>query len=217
MSDQTKKTSKEEIANIYWDQVLTSGSAPQSVYALCKELEVTEGEFYKHFSSIDAIESDFWQTTVTETIEVLEKDEDYAEYGFEQKLLAFYYTYFAHIQKHRSRFVERFPCIGLEGMKRVAKMRTEVLEKAELWIHQGIEEGIVADRKQLNSLYSKALFEQLKVLILFYIKDDSENFQDTDAFIEKTVGLGLQCLSTGVLDSVIDVARFLVRKTPLVK
>lgn len=217
MSDKNKETSKEEIENIYWDRLLTSGSAFPSVYALCKELDITEAEFYKHFNSIDGIESVFWQQTVVETIEVLEKDEDYAEYGFEQKLLAFYYTYFAHIQKHRSRFVERFPCVGLEGMKRTSKMRTAVIENADLWIHQGIEEGVVADRKQLNSLYSKALFEQLKVLILFYVKDDSENFQDTDAFIEKTVGLGVQCLSTGVVDSLIDVARFLVRKTPLVK
>lgn len=218
MAKRTKaELQKQKIEEAYWESILIDGHPPKSVYALCKSLEIPEEDFYPHYSSLDAIESTFWKSTVVETIETLEADKDYAEYTFDQKLLAFFYTYFTHVQKHRSRIVEHFPCMGLEGMRRLSGMRSKFIEYAEKLVQQGIEEGIIADRKQLNQLYSKGLFEHLKGLILFYRKDDSEKFQDTDAFIEKTVGLVVNSLSTGVVDSLIDVARFLVRKTPLGK
>ena len=61
-----------------------------------------EGAFYESYAGFEAIEASYWKRLIEETLEVLEKDEDYAEYPAEQKLLAFFYTFFAHVQKHRS-------------------------------------------------------------------------------------------------------------------
>jgi len=197
MARKTKvQLQKEKIEEAYWDAILVEGKVPETVYGLCKSIEIKEAEFYDHYASLEAIESAFWASGVEETLAILEKDKDVAEYDVNQKLLAFFYTYFAHIQAHRSRFVKHFPCLLQNGLH-----------------CQGLAEGHIADRKGLMKLYPHALFQHFKVIIHYYIKDQSEQFQDTDAFIEKTVKLAIESMGSGVLDSAIDTVRFLLRNS----
>ena len=210
----------DKIEDAYWDSILLEGKVPHSVYALCKSIDLKEVDFYDHYASLDAIEAKYWESTVVETIESIEADTDYAEYGFEQKMLAFYYTYFAHIQGSRSRFVSHFPSLkkcGLHAGAKLQGMESKFNAFIAGILEQGMSEGGVVDRKQLNKIYPKALFEQFRILIQYYCQDHSEKFQDTDAFIEKTVKLGMDAMGSGVLDSAIDVVRFLMRNSPLAK
>lgn len=213
-SAQKKRASRKspDVVSMYWDHLLTHGERPKSVYAFCKDVGIEEAEFYQHASSFESIESKYWQGTVAETIEVLEADEDYSNYDTHQKLLAFCYTYFAHVQKHRSRLVEYFPCREQIMPNNLTGMRSTFVTWADELVHAGIDAGEIADRKKLNSLYGKGLFEQLRFLIEYYRKDTSENFQDTDALVEKSVKFFSESARSGVLDSALDLARFMLRK-----
>lgn len=217
MARKTKvQLQKEKIEEAYWDAILVEGKVPETVYGLCKSIEIKEAEFYDHYASLEAIESAFWASGVEETLAILEKDKDVAEYDVNQKLLAFFYTYFAHIQAHRSRFVKHFPCLlqnGLHCGVKQKSMETAFTSFAKELIQQGLAEGHIADRKGLMKLYPHALFQHFKVIIHYYIKDQSEQFQDTDAFIEKTVKLAIESMGSGVLDSAIDTVRFLLRNS----
>jgi ubiquinone biosynthesis protein COQ9 len=46
-------------------------------------------------------------------------------------------------------------------------------------------------------------------VLRFWVKDDSKNFEQTDALIEKTVKLTFELLGESPLDSFIDLAKFL--------
>lgn len=206
--------SRTELEEKYWHFLLTEGCRPKSVYAFMHSIELEEGEFYKHYATMDALESGYWKSTVDETISVLEADEDYATYPADQKLLAFYYTYFTHVQKHRSRLTEFFPKIGITTVKTLQGMRESYRAFAKNIVAQGVQEGIFADRKKLMDLYDRGMFEHFRMMIMFYIKDTSEDFQDTDAFIEKSVKFGIDGATSGVLESGLDFARFMVGKIP---
>lgn len=214
MAEKDIVETKEKIEKGYWDAVLLKGTVPASVYALCESIGVKESDFYDFYASLEHIESSYWADTLIETIAVLEQDEDYASYDFSQKLLSFYFTYFAHIQPQRSRFLERFPSCGIRALKELSKMRSTFTIHIDQLITQGMEEGCIVDRKMLNTHYSKGIFEQFKAAIVFYKDDSSEKFQDTDAFIEKSTKVVFDGLGSGLLDSLLDVARFMVRKTP---
>jgi hypothetical protein len=51
---------------------------------------------------------------------------------------------------------------------------------------------------------------QFWLVLDFWIKDSSRDFEDTDAFIEKTVHLGLSMMQESTIDKAIDLVRFLV-------
>lgn len=207
-----KKPTAAQIEDSYWDHTLTEGERPKSVYAFCKQYTLSEGEFHTHYSSFDALESRYWKSCVDDTIAVLHADDDYPEYPTHQKLLAFYYTFFSHIQNNRSRFTECFPCLKQLTPDSLKSMRSAFTSWADELIQEGINTGEIADRKKLNELYAKGLFEQLRFLIDYYCKDSSDQFQDTDALIEKSVRFFADSARSGVLDSALDLARFMLRR-----
>lgn len=181
-------------------------------------LERDEAEFYKCFASLEVIEASYWQMTVDVTIEVLEKDEDYAEYPADQKLLAFYYTYISHIQSSRSRLVEYFPrmkhmmTVMPNKGDRLKGMRHSFKHYVKGVVAEGVKHEIFADRKKLTEQYDRLLWMHFVGVLHFYIKDESPDFQDTDAYIEKSTHFATQAAASGVLESGFDFLRFIAGK-----
>ncbi len=208
-----KEFSGEELEKKYWHVLLTTGKRQTSVYAFTQEIEIEESEFYKHAASFESLEASYWNRLVEETIEVLNEDADYAAYPCDQKVLAFFYTFFAHAQKNRSRLVEFFPRPGC--YKTLKPMRQRFIEFAKIVIEEGVESGSIADRKKLTEKYPQLLFEQFRSVIEFHRKDQSDEFQDTDALIEKSLRFSADIARSGTLDSAFDLGRFLLRRITL--
>ncbi|MGD7653865.1 MAG: hypothetical protein ACQCXQ_11655 [Verrucomicrobiales bacterium] len=207
----SKKDLRAEIEDGYWHYLLTEGRQPTSVYALTEQLGVSEGEFYKVASSFQALEASYWDRLVEETIAVLHDDPEYAGYPADQKLLAFFFTFISHAQQNRSRLVEFFPALGARCSS-LKLMRLRFIQFARELVNQSVEEGTIADRKKISDYYPELLFEQFRAIVEFHRKDGSADFQDTDAFIEKTVRLGTDVARAGAFESAFDLGRFLLRR-----
>ncbi len=208
---------KNEIVDHYWKYLLTEGKRPKSVYAFTSQLDMEEASFYEHFSSFNVIERDYWESTVIETITAVESDDEFGDYPVDQKLLAFFFTYITHIQKHRSRFAHYFPKMSLCEEKALAPMKHSFRNFMKYIVASGVEEGTFSDRKKLTESYDKLLWMHLLAVIKFYLHDESDSFQDTDAFIEKSLKVGVQSAAHGVLDSGLDFLRFMVGKDERLK
>lgn len=225
------ENARNDLQEAYWKHLLLKGERPNSVYALMDSLQREEAEFYESYASLEALESAYWQATVDETIAVLAADEDYAEYPADQKLLAFYFTYITHIQKNRSRFVGHFPkapkadqhC-SMYDIKHSMSMPHSLKGMAHSFKHhaksivkEGVHSGVFADRKKLTGQYDRLLLVHFLAVIHFYIKDNSEAFQDTDAFIEKSTNFAIHAAADGVLEAGFDFVRFLAGKDDRLK
>lgn len=209
----SKKKAAEDLENQYWHVLLTTGKRPSSVYAFTQEIGMEESEFYQHAASFEALEAAYWDRLVEETIKVLHKDKEYADYPGDQKILAFFFTFFVHAQKNRSRLVVFFPRSGC--FKALKPMRKRFIEFAREIVQEGIEDGTIADRKKISEKYPELLFEQFRSIIEFHRKDQSDEFQDTDALIEKSVRFSADIARSGTLDSAFDLGRFLMRRLTL--
>lgn len=207
--DASTTKSGAELEKQYWHELLTTGKRPSSVYAFTQAIGMEEADFYQHAASFEALEAAYWDRLVAETIDVLHQDKEYADYSCDQKTLAFFYTFFLHAQKNRSRLVEFFPRPGC--FKTLKPMRHRFIEFAREVINEGIEDGSIADRKKLSEKYPELLFEQFRGIIEFHRRDQSDEFQDTDAFIEKSVRFSADIARAGTLESAFDLGRFLIR------
>jgi hypothetical protein len=81
-------------------------------------------------------------------------------------------------------------------------------------VDHGRETGEVADRKALIKLYPGILYLHLRLVIDQHLGDESEEFQRTDAFVEKTVTLAFDLFRSQALDSAVDLIRFLIPESP---
>jgi len=158
------ETKKNELQDAYWKYLLLEGERPKSVYAFMHSLEREEAEFYESYASLEALEATYWQMTVDATVEVLEKDEDYAEYPADQKLLAFFFTYITHIQGSRSRLVEYFPKMRSimvpSQSDRLKGMRHSFRNFAKGVVAEGVAQEIFADRKKLTDQYDRFFYRE---------------------------------------------------------
>jgi hypothetical protein len=93
-------------------------------------------------------------------------------------------------------------------------MRAEFLSFAHRLVERGTESGEIAERRGLTTLYPGILYVHLRWVIDQWLKDESEAFERTDAFIEKTVTLAFDLFRSQALDSAADLIRFLLPGNP---
>lgn len=201
---------KEKIVKAYIDYLVEHKKQPKSIHSFVEQLKLKEGSFYKYYSSFDDLEKDFWKVLFDKTVEKIQSEEVYQSYTVSEKLLAFYFTWIEAIKDYRSyatyivkneRFYELYPSC-FESFK----------ESFESFSNQLVEEGVVtheiANRMLITGKYKYLIWYQPVSIFKFWVKDKSNNFEDTDALIEKTVNFSFDLMRSNGVDSFIDLAKF---------
>ncbi len=196
----------------HWSE---EGRPPRSVARFCKELGITEVIFYKHFPSLHAVEKAFWRHWITEVISAVEGGEDWEEFTARERYLSFLFALTQSAIARRSLLLERFHDISpISHPAALEGMRSEFLEFTGRLIDRGTESGEIAERRGLSTLYPGILYVHLRWVIDQWLKDESKEFERTDAFIEKTVTLAFDLFRSQALDSAADLIRFLLPGNP---
>ena len=201
----------DKLVKAYKEYVLLNGTEPPSVFQFTRELEIPEEEFYKYFGSFASIQREIWKGYVAGTLNVLHADKQYAEYSIREKLLAFYYTMMEILKKDRS-----YAILSFKDVKRsditpafLKSFKSEFHHYIQQLISDGLATEEIVKRPVISERYKDALWLQLVFVINFWLKDDSPNFEKTDAAIEKSVNLSFELMGKGPLDMMVDFAKFL--------
>lgn len=206
---------KSLIQEKYVEYMLENGSKPKSIFAFAKLLNINESEFYSFYSSFEAIERDFWRNLFLESKMQLVSDETYISYNAKDKLLAFYYIWIQKLRENRS-FIVSMKCSKTNSIAPNAvfldSFKTEVKDYFSAILIDGMSNGGVKDRKFLTERYHHAIWFQTIFLLNYWLKDNSENFEMTDAAIEKSVNLVFKLLGENTLDTMLDFGKFLFQK-----
>ncbi|MFY0608651.1 MAG: TetR/AcrR family transcriptional regulator [Cyclobacteriaceae bacterium] len=214
MTTTTKRKKKELTADDYKSAYITHllmhGQKPHSVFSFVNELKSTEAHFYTHFNSFGALERTIWADWLVATTDALEADEAYAEYSVREKLLSFYYTWLETLKSNRSFVLMRFEKLGKTEIDPAFLESLKVLFNGYIndLILEGKDTEEVAERP-FSSQYEKVFWLHFLFLMKFWSKDESADFEKTDAAIEKSVNLAFDLLSKGALDSMLDFGKFL--------
>ncbi|HEY4112206.1 TetR family transcriptional regulator C-terminal domain-containing protein [Puia sp.] len=192
----------------YW---LENGKRPVSVYAFCLQLETTETSFYDHFSSFEALEKEIWRSFFEETLEKLKEDETYRAYSVREKLLAFYFLWVQQLRESRSYILLQksqylAPPLHLDKLE---AFRIAFYDYIRDLIKEAYLSGEVKERKYISDQYVHGFWLQALFVLQYWIKDDSERFEMTDAAIEKAVNLSFQLISSNTFDSILDFGKFM--------
>ncbi len=205
-----KKIKKEDLLNGYMKVVLQTGYAPSSVYSFMEDLQSDEAEFYGFYSSFSALEKDVWNGFMNETIQSLEGDPEFADFGSREKLLAFYYTHLEVLLKHRSFVVQRIDDCKKPQIKTpnwIRGYKAEFIDFVKGIVNEAIEENEIKSRPLLSEKYDQAFWLQLLFILDYWAKDESQRFENSDGVIEKSVDLSFRILGETAIDAAIDFAK----------
>jgi AcrR family transcriptional regulator len=204
----------EQIKQEYIRYILNHGKRPTSVFAFMQSFNMDEKSFYDHYSSFTALEEAIWDDAFNDTINKLRNDSVFEEYSAREKMLAMYYGYietlknirsFAKMTYEQRGSLERRICGEPNLLARLKKSFDSFVKDI---INDGIYTGEVTDRPFLTDRYAGFLWWQMEFIIGFWIKDNSQGFEKTDAAIEKAVNLSFDLLGKNIADSAFDFAKF---------
>jgi AcrR family transcriptional regulator len=200
-----------KIKSAYIDYLLNNGKQPSSIYKFCLDLKLKEDEFYKHFGSFESIEKQIWKGFIDTVTTSLNADKSFSDFSAREKLLAFYFTLAEVLKSNRS-----FALLQLKEHRRpeiiptfLKEFKTSFEEFVGGILTDGKSKGEVAERPYLDKRYPQLFWVHFGFLLLYWKDDDSPGFDQTDAFIEKSVNLAFDLIGKGAFDSAIDFAKFL--------
>ncbi|MVN75286.1 TetR/AcrR family transcriptional regulator [Hymenobacter sp. HMF4947] len=204
------------LKSAYLDYLRRHGHAPKTVFAFADAQGITEGEFYRHYASFAVIDRETWADFGREARDQAAQEPAWQGYGAREKLLAFYYTLLEILKNNRS-----FVLLTLgRSQRRQPALVPKVLNQFESefkgfvqeLLHEGRATGEVASRPFLQDGYGRIFLRQLQFILLFFVRDESANFERTDAAVEKAVTLSFDLVGRNTFDSALDFGRFLLHK-----
>ncbi|MBD2766720.1 TetR/AcrR family transcriptional regulator [Hymenobacter sp. BT664] len=207
---------KDRIKQAYLDFVLNEGRPPQSVFKLTQQLGIAEQEFYKLYANFESIERELWADFGRQAREAAATEPVWEGYGSREKLLAFYYTLLEILKQNRS-----YALMSLRrSLHRVPALTPQVLDDFRQDFERfvgdllaaGRVSGEIANRPLVQEGYPRFFWQQALFVLGFFAKDDTVNFERTDAAVEKAVTLSFDLVGRNTLDSAVDFVRFLVGK-----
>ncbi len=207
---------KETIKAAYLAYVLKKGRPPQSVFKLTEQLGIAEEAFYRHYANFDLIDRELWADFGRQARATAAAEPVYEGYGSREKLLAFYYTLLEILKHNRSYALQSLR----RSLSRMPGFSPRVLDDFrqdfEFFVtdllRDGRGSGEIPTRLVVQDGYPRFFWQQMLFVLGFFAKDDTANFERTDAAVEKAVTLSFDLVGRNTLDSAIDFVRFLVRR-----
>lgn len=196
------------------DQFLEDGETPKTVQAFCKKHRIKTTDFYAHYSDIQHLAADIPASVVRDLAVSMPEQEVFRSYSLREKLLAFYFTCFEQYGQNRDYYL-----LVSKDLKEIQQIfqtlkgtRKAFADFVEPLLKQAEVNGEIPERKFISKGYKEVLWADFVLVFQFWLKDNSKDFERTDAFIEKTLNLAMNILEQNVFDQVLDLGKFLFSK-----
>ena len=204
---------KAKIQTAYIDYILTHKAQPKSIYNFTKSLELEEKDFYEHFNSFRAIEQTVWQDLLEQSLAQTKAEAEQEDYDVRQKFLSLYFNLVEALKDKRSFVRYTFEPLRLDRQNNYKKAYDKVVKPfVEELVTAGFEADIFQNRMFIDKYYDKLFEKQIYDIIRFWCYDNSPKFENTDAFIEKSLQLVFSLVAENLVDHLINFVKFTVQK-----
>lgn len=204
-------SSASSLHSAYIDHLLTHGRRPLSVYKFCQDLGISEDVFYAHAGSFDGLEQHIWKSFIDHVVTALEADDAFANFSSRDKLLTFYFALLEELKRNRSFVLLQPDTVHKPSFvpSYLREFKVSFERFVEDILNQGKARGEVATRPVIDKRYPKLFWLHMGFILMFWKNDNSADFVQTDAAVEKSVNLAFDLLGKGAVDSALDLGKFL--------
>jgi hypothetical protein len=206
-------TTEEKITKGYIEFELLNGRAPHSVFELTKKIKIEETVFYQSFGNLEQVQQSIPLNLLKKTLSIMDEDPQYGSFSAREKLLALYFTLFEQFQIQRSYLLLKYN--DLKKAPLTMKDWKLFFEEMETSVENILSDGKISDeikeRPIIGNHFAKGFKLVFTYLFRVWMNDDSVEFANTDAAIEKTVNLSVDMLGTSPIDSILDFGKFALK------
>nr|WP_321227988.1 TetR family transcriptional regulator C-terminal domain-containing protein [uncultured Psychroserpens sp.] len=208
------KISDSEIITFYMEYVVEHQSKPDSVEDFCQIHQFDDDIFHEHFTSFKDLEKTIYNVLFETSLVTLKQTPEYHSFSKKDKLLSLYYTFFENLALNQE-FV-KLNLKGFENQLKALSVFSRFKRSFTGFIDELNLETISLNVETIETIQKKTIKESAWIQLLFTMKfwldDNSEDFEKTDIFIEKSINTSMELIDTKSLHNIIDLAKFLYKE-----
>jgi len=208
------KELEKKIREHYINYINEHQKRPSSIPKFMESIEETDATFYKYYHSFAEIDKLAWKEFFDVTLASIQSGEEYMAFPVSDKMQVFFFTLFNVLQENGvyvkftfedTQFWEFTPsCLSL--------FHENFNFFAQDIVNEGIESGDIAARPFLSDYYVGLLWGQALLILSTWVADTSEEYERSDAAVEKSTTFAFDILGKGLFDSGFDLIKFVFNK-----
>lgn len=204
---------KAKIQTAYINYILTHKTYPTSIYTFTKSIDLEEKDFYEHFNSFRAVERSVWGDLFEKSITQTKTEAEAEDYDVRQKFLSLYYNLVEVLKDKRSFVKYTFERFKLDRQNNYKRAYDKLMKPfVEELVTAGFEADLFQNRTFIDKYYDKLFEKQIYDIIRFWCYDRSSKFENTDAFIEKSLQLVFSLVTENLVDHLLNFVKFALQK-----
>jgi len=213
VSQSAKEKTKIKILESAVELMTIKGYKNASLREIAKEAGVSNPTIYNYFPTKEKILYFYIEQKLIETSQVLQEIEDFHTYTLREQLQTLIETQLEFYLEDRE-FVTQIMSMALTPSMGTMELIYEAKEKFMEMVSEMLEISIEA--KEINEPPFKEYMPQLFwdyniAVVAYWIKDDSEMFENTTQFIDNSMGVVEALLHSNILQKTSDLGMFMFK------
>lgn len=213
VNSQQKIETRRAILQAAVDIIIDKGFRGASMRAIARRAGVGDATIYNYFPTKEALLYGYYFDTLQQAHARMEQVRDLADYDLREKLQVLFETALDEFLADREFVMETFPSVFFHPIpagKEARAIRTLFISIADEQLQAAIDSGDIPE-VLLRELLCHFIWDFFIATVLYWIKDETEQFANTTIFIDKSLDLGYTMLKSGVLDKATGLLSFLFK------
>lgn len=214
ISEEQKRKNRCEIIRAAVDAITEKGMKGATMREIAKKAELGEATIYNYFSTKEAIVYAYYDAQLGACTERLRLIEDFNAYSLREQLQTFFETQLELMLPDREFVEATFGAVTFSlthDRQQLKPIRARFFRIVADMFEAAIEAGEIPDQAFLELGY-QFLWDYHVGLVMYWLRDRSDQFQNTSILIDKSLDLGIGFIRADLVNKALDMASFLFRR-----
>ncbi|MCG8635836.1 MAG: TetR family transcriptional regulator [Desulfobacterales bacterium] len=213
ISKKQKLENRKKILTALVDLVIEKDLKSATMREIARTAGLGDATIYNYFPTKDAIVYAYYEDRFDEATEALRSIPDFHTYTFQEQLQTFFETKLDLLLPDREFLAKTFKTAFFtlsQDYARVRPSRDRFMAVIREIFEAAIEAGEIEDQVFLE-LSVQFFWEYYVGIILYWLKDDTDQFEATTVLIDKSMDLASAAIRAGIGNKIFDMGIFLFK------
>lgn len=212
-SKSQQEQTRREIIRCAVDLITEHGYDGASMKQIARAAGIGDATIYKYFATKEKIILAYYELTLEISLELLKEMPGWDEFTLQERLQALVDALLEIMLADRE-FVEISRDLAAHSplllLREQLPMQQALKQELLNWLNLAETRGEIPDC-DFKNLIAGVFLDYLLAVLAYWLKDDSEEFNQTTQLVDLTLGILVSALASGILNKVSDLLSFILR------
>ncbi len=213
ISARKKAENRQAILAAAVDLIIENGVRSTSMRAVARQAGVGDATIYNYFPTKEALIQGYYIEAFSQAVDSLHSVEDFEQCNLNERLQILFEAILECFLADREFVNLTFASVFFDPIpagKSVRAMRNQFMGVVKEQFQAAEESGELTEM-MFRELVCHFVWDFFVAVVLYWLRDDSEQFSNTTVFIDRSMDLGYSVIRSGVLDKITGLASFLFK------